>query len=246
MATPYQNIAKEALINWNGLNTEEAERKIKEESVSELEGQVFAMDSVKYAIAGITKELKLSQEEMEEFTQSTIYGPEDAEIFEKIAKAAQSMTEEQQLNILSTIHDGWVVNNSSEKTFNKKVDRNQLRQYAPLELIGWNEVESDLLFLDPILSAINVNVDRNSLEEAYHQRVANYMEKENVNSKTDLTNLVSQGRLYYPTLPAELEERLNPLSQTVSTQIIENWQGKDKKSAQIFTERSEKDTNKQM
>ena len=194
----------------------------------------------------IAKELKLSQEEMEEFTQSTIYGPEDAEIFAKIAKIAQSMTKEQQLNILSTIHDGWVINNSSEKTFNKKVDRNQLRQYAPLELIGWNEVESDLLFLNLILSAINVTVDRESLETAYHQRVANYMEKENINSKTDLTNLVSQGRLYYPTLPTELEERLNPLSQTVSTQIIENWQGKDTKSAQIFTERSQKDTNKQM
>lgn len=204
------------------------------------------MDSVKYAIAGITKELKLSQEEMEEFTQSTIFGPKDSEIFKAVAKAVQSMTEDQQLNILSTIHDGWVVNNSSEKTFNKKVARNQLRQYAPLELIGWNEVESDLLFLDPILAAIDVNVDRNSLEAAYHQRVANYMEKEKINSEVDLTNLVSRGRLYYPTLPTELEERLNPLSQTVSTQIIENWQGKDKISAQIFTERSQKDTNKQM
>lgn len=140
------------------------------------------MDSVKYAIAGITKELKLSQEEIEEFTQSTIFGPEDSEIFKTVAKAAQSMTEDQQLNILSTIHDGWVVNNSSEKTFNKKVARNQLRQYAPLELIGWNEVESDLLFLDPILAAIDVNVDRNSLEAAYHQRIANYMEKEKINS----------------------------------------------------------------
>lgn len=72
------------------------------------------------------------------------------------------------------------------------------------------------------------------------------MEKEKINSEVDLTNLVSRGRLYYPTLPTELEERLNPLSQTVSTQIIENWQGKDKISAQIFTARSEKNTNKQM
>lgn len=55
MATPYQNIAKEALINWTGLSAEEAEKKVTEESVSELEGQVYAMDSVKYAIAGITK-----------------------------------------------------------------------------------------------------------------------------------------------------------------------------------------------
>lgn len=246
MATPYQNIAKEALINWNGLSAEEAEKKVTEESVNELEGQVFAMDSIKYAIAGITKELNLSEQQMEQLTQSTIYGPDTSEFFATVATKAEKLTEEQQLNILATIHDGWVVNNSSEKTFNKKVDRNQLRQYAPLELIGWNEAKSDLLFLEPILAAINVTVDRESLETAYHQRVANYLEKENINNENDLTNLVSQGKLYYPTLPADLESRLKPLSQTVSTQIIENWHEKDKKSAQIFTARSEKNTNKQM
>ena len=46
-----------------------------------------------------------------------------------------------------------------DKTFNKKCDRKQLRQYAPLELIGWNEVKSDLLFLNPILKSIDVNVN---------------------------------------------------------------------------------------
>lgn len=34
MATPYQNVAKAALINWNGLSEEEAISKINNESYS--------------------------------------------------------------------------------------------------------------------------------------------------------------------------------------------------------------------
>ena len=46
MATPYQNVAKAVLINWNGLSEEEANTKIQTESVQELENQVYAMGSM--------------------------------------------------------------------------------------------------------------------------------------------------------------------------------------------------------
>ena len=46
MATPYQNVAKAALINWNGLSEEEAISKINNESISELESQVYAISSM--------------------------------------------------------------------------------------------------------------------------------------------------------------------------------------------------------
>ena len=130
-----------------------------------------------------------------------------------------------------------MVDNSSEKTFNKKVSRNQLRQYAPLELIGWNEVKSDLLFLNPILAAIGVNVDEQSLENEYHSMVASYLEEKEINSPDDLTALVNQGGNYYPELPAHLAERLAPMSEIVSSQMIENWDAKDPETAAIFNER---------
>lgn len=237
MATPYQNIAKSALINWNGLNVEEAEKKIQTETVQELEQQVYAMGSIKYAVVGIGKQLNLSEEEAVSLFDAAVNGPENAEIFAVVTEKAKGLTDQQKLGVLSTIHDGWVVDNSSEKTFNKKVSRNQLRQYAPLELIGWNEVKSDLLFLNPILAAIGVNVDEQSLENEYHSMVASYLEEKEINSPDDLTSLVNQGGNYYPALPAHLAERLAPMSEIVSSQMIENWDAKDPETAAIFNER---------
>ena len=238
MATPYQNIAKSALINWNGLSVEEAEKKIQTETVQELEQQVYAMGSVKYAVVGIGKQLNLSEEEAVSLFDVAVNGPENAEIFAVVTEKAKGFTDQQKLGVLSTIHDGWVVDNSSEKTFNKKVSRNQLRQYAPLELIGWNEVKSDLLFLNPILAAIGVNVDEQSLESEYHSMVASYLEENQINSPNDLTDLVSQGRNYYRALSSnDLDKRLAPMSEIVSSQIIENWDAKDPETAAIFNER---------
>ena len=79
-----------------------------------------------------------------ELVAAVVNGPMDAPIFSEIAEKARGMSNSQKLEILSTIHDGWVVNNCDDKTFDKKVEREQLRQYAPSKLIGWNEVKSDL------------------------------------------------------------------------------------------------------
>ena len=80
MATPYQNVAKAALINWNGLSEEEANLKIQTESVQELENQVCAMGSMKYAVAGIAKQIGLDEEETIKFFDVVINGPGTAQI----------------------------------------------------------------------------------------------------------------------------------------------------------------------
>lgn len=237
MATPYQNVAKAALINWNGLSEDEAISKINNESISELESQVYAMSSMKYAVIGISKQIGLGEEETTKFFDAVINGPENAEIFNIVKAKSKDFSEEKQLGVLSTIHDGWVIDNSNEKTFNKKCDRKQLRQYAPLELIGWNEVKSDLLFLNPILKSIDVNDNEKNLEQSYHNRVANYMNQMQINNQEDLTNLVKQGKDYYPILPEELERKIKLMSHIVSEQIEQNWNEKDLETSQIFNER---------
>jgi len=237
MATPYQNIAKKALINWNGLKEEEAIEKITNETVEQLESQVYAMNSVKYAVIGIGKEIGLTEEEITNFFTVVVNGPENSELFNLVASKISGINEQQKLNILSVIHDGWVVSNSSEKTFNKKVDRKQLRQYAPLELIGWNEVKSDLLFLEPILSSVGVSVNEEILQKVYHERVAGYLENQNINNQTDLINLISQGKYYYSVLPSELEERLKPYNSIVASQILDNWTKNDLPTNQLFEQR---------
>lgn len=234
MITPYQNVAKEALINWNGLSEEEATTKINTESVEQLEGQVYALDSVKYAVIGLAKQINLEEEKTIDFFDAVVNGPTDAQIFVDVKNKSQGLSEEKQLEILATIHDGWVKNNANEKTFNKKVDRQQLRQYAPIDLIGWNEVRNDLLFLKPILASVGVQVNEQQLSQTYHERVNQYMTKNKINSQEDLTALVQQGKLYYPTLPEELETRLKPMSNIVSAQIVDNWNRKDPETAKIM------------
>ena len=244
MATPYQEVANAALMQWPPYYLEEeANAKIQTESVQELESQVYAMGSMKYAVLGIAKQVGLNEEKTTKFFEAVINGPENDEIFEIVREKIQGFSEEQKLEVLATIHDGWVVDNSNEKTFNKKVDRQQLRQYAPLDLIGWNEVRNDLLFLTPILAAVGVQVDEVSLAQAYHTRVATYMEKMKINSQDDLTALVQQGRNYYPVLPEELEAKLFTMSEIVSGQMIQNWNTKDPDTAQILATRQQQMSN---
>ena len=239
MATPYKIIAKEALMNWNGLSEEEATLKIKTETVNELEGQVYAMSSVKYAVVGLARQLGLSQQETETLFEAVVNGPEDSEIFSLVTEKAKGFSETQKLDILSDIHDGWVVDNSSQKTFEKKVSRQQLRQYVPLELIGWNEAKSDLLFLKPILASVGIEVDEANLSAAYYERVTSYMESMGISSKDDITDLVTQGSSFYHALPEELASRLIPLADTVSSQIIENWSNKDSRCLEIIKSRED-------
>ena len=120
MPTPYQTVAKAALMNWNGLSEEEATKKINTESVNELESQVYALNSMKHAVVGLAKQVNLSEEETLEFFEAVVNGPETASIFVTVAKKSENLTEQQQLNILSIIHDGWVQDNSNEKTFQKE------------------------------------------------------------------------------------------------------------------------------
>lgn len=93
------------------------------------------------------------------------------------------------------------------------------------------------MFLNPILKSIDVNVNEKNLEQSYHNRVANYMNQMQINNQEDLTNLVKQGKDYYPILPEELERKLKLMSHIVSEQIEQNWNEKDLETSQIFNER---------
>lgn len=63
------------------------------------------------------------------------------------------------------------------------------------------------------------------------------MNQMQINNQEDLTNLVKQGKDYYPILPEELERKLKLMSNIVSEQIKRNWNEKDLETSQIFNER---------
>ena len=53
--TVYKQIAKDALMSWNGLSEEEATKVVQESSNEELESQVYAQGSIDAAIKGFQK-----------------------------------------------------------------------------------------------------------------------------------------------------------------------------------------------
>ena len=236
MKVPYKEIALYALVKWNGKPIEEAMEMINTLSVDEIEKSVYAKSSVNHAIFSIASRLNLGKEETEELYNATYYGPEDAEIFNKVSKLIKTIPckESFVLEILSDIHNGWVVDNSSEKTFNKKKDRKQLRQYLPLPLIGYNEVKSDLIFLKPILASCGLDTDSLRLEEKYHETFNEYIRNNDLTTFQKLIDAIRTGRDFYPYLNEEMSERLVPLAQEIVDQVYTNWTENDKESAIIF------------
>lgn len=107
-------ITKDALMNWNGLTEEEAERKVQEFGTAE-----NARDSVTYgselaAIDGIAKVVELSDEEKEALTEA-IYtqGTVPEEIAMKMREKFSS-DKSAVISVLSDIHDNWVRDNGNK------------------------------------------------------------------------------------------------------------------------------------
>ena len=223
--TIYKSIAKDALINWNGINKEEALNVVKDNSYDELESMVHASNSINYAIDGLAKVLNLSFMEKQQFAKAVFEGPEDAEILKEVTNKAKGLTNEKILDVLTTIHDGWVKDNADEKTFEKKKNQHKLRQYAPTELIGWKEVESDMLFLKPILDSLNVSFEKIELKETYENRMSDFCIENNIWCLTDPVQIKFHIRdnlqKIYPNIPAELVPKLAENFEEVANEIVD-------------------------
>ena len=236
--TPYREVVKKALMEWFQKPEAEATIRANMGTVEGIDKKIDALDSVTAAVEGVSRELSLTEEEQKEFLDAVVNGPEDSPIFSKVSEKVEDFTPEQELSVLVYIHDKWVVSKSDETTFNEKVEKNKLRQYAPSELIGFNEVESYLIFLEPVLKSVGVKIDKKDLIDTYHKSVTDYLETMGINNKDDLQETLSSGRLYYPILPAELDSRLSEHIPEMTDQMINNWKEKDNESFEIFKSRS--------
>lgn len=222
----YRRVAKDCLEKWMAVPIEIADVYAAFESIEELENGndshygVGAKNSIVAGAISLATQLHLTQEETVGLALEIMFGKEKYyPIFsEKLTKVEN--INETILNALSAIHDNWVTNNSNEKTFIKKESRGQLRQYAPLEMIGWNEVKSDLIFLKPILEEANIFINEEELKEAYNARAIAYFQSSAITSESDIAKLIADGSKYYPTIPEELGLRLAEKSDIVASQII--------------------------
>ncbi|MBQ4031705.1 MAG: hypothetical protein II625_08110 [Bacilli bacterium] len=233
MNSVYRRVAKDCLVNWMGTPEEEAIAFATNDTVQDLENGndnhygVGALGSIRAAMRSIVRQLGLPDNIYSTF-ENAVVNDDNSNVFGVIAEKMQQVPniEELIINALSDIHDQWVIDNSSEKTFTKKEGRGQLHQYTPLELIGWKEVKSDLIFLEPVLNAVGVTVDREKLLAAYNERVMAYAEERGITSKDDIATLIGTGSGYYPALPQELAgklvERKDVIADGVVAKAMEN------------------------
>lgn len=234
MITPYRDVCKAALINWNGLSEEDAEFVSSHKSIDELEKEVNAMSTVKYATIGLSKELKLSAKEGYDFFLSVI--SDDIDIPDYVDDNISSLSYRNIIGVLEAIHNGWVRTHSDKENLDEALEHEQLRQYTPLALIGFNEVKSDLLFLKPILTSLGFDFDEVKIEEEYHNYVRDYLINNNIRNKDDLLNLVSKGSSYYPAIDGNADIYLSNYYNDITDQIINNFKNNDTISFDIFNE----------
>ena len=215
---PYYMVAKKALIKWNGLSEEEAEKTILESSFDEIESQVYAKQSMDSAIAKISE---ISHVNASAISKMVFQGHRDLKpaspyhtnaqisnqsITTDIKRSFDNSPNKQILDILSEVHNNWVRGNSK-----KFFSREEKHQHMPIELIGWNEARADLLFVQPILESMGIKVNEEELKKAYDTRVKEFFLDNDIKTKDDLANKISTGTQFYNALEGQ-EDILTSLS----------------------------------
>lgn len=207
---PYRVIAEQAIEEWYLSLGPEPHELAYNESIEDLENGidqkmygVGGKPSIVSGVDGIVSHLKkigiqLPDNITEQFTSEIMSGKgtEDSQIYNIIGNALDEVPnmEELVLDSLVVTHDDWVERSSTEATFAKKESKDQLHQYLPLELIGWDEAAKDLLFLEPILNACGKDIDIEKLKEAYNQRTLKFLEENNIKNQDDLKQYILNGQ----------------------------------------------------
>lgn len=192
-------IAKIAASNWG-----------QQEPTTIEEAKGITWGSEVAAINGMARVLNLDSEDIEKlvgtkeqdgeiYTQEVISEDIASKIRSAISRADKN---ESVLEILSTIHNEWVKNNSNNflKVNDKGERRNKERQFVPLELLDWGEVQSDLLFLKPILEASGIELDEKQLRDRFEVVQQEFLIDNGITSHEKLVEFLSKGAKSYPAL----------------------------------------------
>ncbi len=253
---PYYKIAEFALKNWNGMNDEEIEKFMEESKLDKdiIEPKVGAKKSVLTAANSFAKSFGLNEEESKWFLDEVFGETEDRDMSmimdKKIDRKKSGLYVEDKkmseiiINAVEDVHNAWVSNEDNQKVFSgKKKEREQEYQYLPTELIGWNEVKSDLAFIIPINESINGYVDDKELKEEYNNRTISFFEKnkDSIKNYDDLVDFIADGKIEYSdNWNDEIKEAFENkdfVKERIKKQLIEKGFGADKELMDKLRER---------
>ena len=248
---PYYQVAREALIKWNGLSEEQADKIIEESSFEEVESQVYAQSSITSAATSIGKSLGLNDEEISQFLDEVFGRSESTEMTERLhhelgnkmlstfRSSKHNYMPQLITDTMEDVHNNWVEDNPG-LFFTKKADRGQQYQYLPLELIGWNEAKSGLLFIKPIIYSIGGYADESEIKEECNKRTIKFFETHSdriggtlemlIHNFDDLGTWIAENGLEYDYWTPEIEEVMSDVEfvkGTILPQIREKGFMKD-------------------
>lgn len=208
--TAYQTIILNTLIKWQNMSYDEAY-----EFVSKMKNFMNKY-SIDAAIEGLCIYIPFDKEKLSNHVYkgflidtSVLANYSNDELYEII------------YNVLSYIHDNWIKNNNSVSIYKNKLLNGKLRQFVPFELIGFNEVKSDLVFLEPIMNSLGVNIDISKLEKVYHYHMNDFIDTLGINNPDDLENYIYSNNF---------SNMLKSHHKEITSQIINNWEKEDYKS----------------
>ena len=187
---PFNQIAKDALMNWNGLSETEANQIVRTATYEQLESQVYATSSVTAAVNEIGRQLNLTEAELKTFTDCVFGRTNNQKFLSELGKRISSEDlPSVVVDIIDAVHKNWI-NDNEGVFFTKKQDRGQQYQYLPLEMIGIKEAKSDLLFIKPILESMGLKYNESEIEAELIRRITEAVS--DIHTEDDLVRMIEK------------------------------------------------------
>lgn len=228
---PYYQVAKEALVNRNGLSEEEAITKIESLSFYQIEGLV----EVKGIIEAALKEMKplFSEYGMDILKQEIYEGKKQEDgVLGEISVDLERMGKDKNEFVMDILEGINFSESSKEKG-----------KYIPLGLIGWDKAKKTLAIIKPLMEAGGVEINEEELQAAYDKRLEELFLTDEEGKESLLKKISENSNLVdfeyvLPRLiqPRNIEEKINEPKEVASKLGKGNLEGLTEENLEGLTE----------
>lgn len=203
----YLEIADRVLKRWHPDMTDDLREKLLSEGDYDLleENFVHGHESISEAVISLRKSLKEKAIVLPRgFTDCVKYMQNNCDV-DVLREEVGSLDKETQARIalqaLSDIHDRWVRANSLSvfEDVGRYYERYML---MPLSLIGFETVRLDLVFLEPIIWELGMEISESDIVAAYVEDVVTFRDQHKLASKISLIDWIMNGLYRYQAIDA--------------------------------------------
>jgi hypothetical protein len=210
----YARAAVFSLNKWGGKTIEQAQEIVanntrdKVEDMTQAEGSVVSGFN---ALIDVFRKygMEVSEEQKTDLLSVILDGPIDALTMEQFKSSLVEIDKEAlALDALTAIHDNWVRGSEAKVSDSERINKRYM--HTPLEMLGWETLESDYIFLKSVMECMGVPIeDDKKLIERYNERQVKYFERNGITDKETLAKHIKDLPATYEPLAAYSEENKN-------------------------------------